>query len=146
VIVIDASATVSALLNVGPARAALSSEVLHAPHLIDTEVANALRRQVAATRPLACWNGSGSSGRTCHLTTLPMLPWRRLSAAAFSPPTPGSARHLACAARLRSCPGNRLARTRATVALVHRSAGERRRRSSVTAAAGRRPMVPRRTR
>ena len=49
-IVIDASATVSALLNVGPARAALSSEVLHAPHLIDTEVANALRRQVAARR------------------------------------------------------------------------------------------------
>ena len=47
-IVIDASATVSALLNAGPARTALSAEQLNAPHLIDTEVASALRRQVAA--------------------------------------------------------------------------------------------------
>jgi len=48
VIVIDASATVSALLNAGPARTALGVEQLNAPHLIDAEVANALRRQVAA--------------------------------------------------------------------------------------------------
>ena len=47
-IVVDASATVSALLNDGPARTALSVEQLNAPHLIDTEVAHALRRQVAA--------------------------------------------------------------------------------------------------
>ncbi len=47
-IVIDASAAVSALLNDGPARTALSIEQLNAPHLIDTEVAHALRRQVAA--------------------------------------------------------------------------------------------------
>jgi predicted nucleic acid-binding protein len=50
VIVADASAAVSALLNVGPARRALSEEQLHVPHLIDPEIANALRRLVAAER------------------------------------------------------------------------------------------------
>lgn len=49
-IVVDASATVSALLNAGPARRALAGEQLHAPHLVDWEVANALRRGVAARR------------------------------------------------------------------------------------------------
>jgi predicted nucleic acid-binding protein len=48
VIVIDASAALSALLNAGPARSALASEQLHAPHLVDSEVANGLRRMVAA--------------------------------------------------------------------------------------------------
>jgi len=48
VIVVDASAALSALLNAGPARNALASEQLHAPHLIDPEVANGLRRRVAA--------------------------------------------------------------------------------------------------
>jgi predicted nucleic acid-binding protein len=48
VIVVDASAALSALLNAGPARSALTSEQLHAPHLIDSEVANGLRRIVAA--------------------------------------------------------------------------------------------------
>ena len=47
---VDASAAVSALLNAGPARWALSDEQLHAPHLIDSEIANALRRQVGAQR------------------------------------------------------------------------------------------------
>lgn len=47
-IVVDASAALSALLNEGPARRALASEQLHAPHLIDTEVASGLRRRVAA--------------------------------------------------------------------------------------------------
>ena len=47
-IVVDASAALSAVLNAGPARSALSSEQLHAPHLIDSEVANGLRRRVAA--------------------------------------------------------------------------------------------------
>jgi predicted nucleic acid-binding protein len=46
--VVDASAALSALLNAGPARSALASEQLHAPHLIDSEVANGLRRLVAA--------------------------------------------------------------------------------------------------
>ena len=47
-IVVDASAAMSALLNAGPARRALATEQLHAPHLIDSEVANGLRRRVAA--------------------------------------------------------------------------------------------------
>jgi predicted nucleic acid-binding protein len=46
VIVVDASAAVAALLNAGPARIALASDQLHAPHLVDSEVASALRRQV----------------------------------------------------------------------------------------------------
>jgi predicted nucleic acid-binding protein len=50
VIVADASAAVSALLNAGPARRALGDAQLHAPHLIDSEIANALHRQVAARR------------------------------------------------------------------------------------------------
>jgi len=47
-IVIDASAVVSALLNDGPARQLMGQQRLHAPYLIDTEVASALRRQVLA--------------------------------------------------------------------------------------------------
>jgi len=46
--VVDASAALSAMLNAGPARRALVSERLHAPHLIDPEVANGLRRTVTA--------------------------------------------------------------------------------------------------
>jgi predicted nucleic acid-binding protein len=46
VIVVDASAAIAALLNAGPARTALSDEAVHAPHLIDSEVAQALRRLV----------------------------------------------------------------------------------------------------
>ncbi len=45
-IVLDASAAVSALLNAGEARTALADEAVHVPHLIDSEVAQALRRQV----------------------------------------------------------------------------------------------------
>lgn len=46
----DASAAVSALLNAGPARQALADEQVNVPHLIDPEVANTLRRGVAASR------------------------------------------------------------------------------------------------
>ncbi len=49
-IVVDASAALSALLNDGPARRALGSEQIHAPHLIDPEVASGLRKGVAAHR------------------------------------------------------------------------------------------------
>ena len=49
-IVVDASAALSALLNTGPARRTLASEQLHAPHLIDSEVAHGLRRRVAAAQ------------------------------------------------------------------------------------------------
>jgi predicted nucleic acid-binding protein len=48
VIVVDASAALSGLLNDGPARRALAAEHLHAPHLIDTEVTSGLRRRVLA--------------------------------------------------------------------------------------------------
>lgn len=47
-IVVDASAAVSGLLNDGQARRALGDEQLHVPHLIDSEVASALRRRVLA--------------------------------------------------------------------------------------------------
>jgi len=53
VIVVDASAALSALLNAGPARRALAGERLHAPHLVDSEVAHALRRRVMAQQLLA---------------------------------------------------------------------------------------------
>ncbi|MBV8965932.1 MAG: PIN domain-containing protein [Mycobacteriaceae bacterium] len=45
-IVVDASAALSALLNDGPARQLLADERLHGPHLIDSEVASGLRRLV----------------------------------------------------------------------------------------------------
>jgi predicted nucleic acid-binding protein len=48
VIVIDASAALASLLNDGAARAALVRQQLHAPHLLDSEVASALRRRVLA--------------------------------------------------------------------------------------------------
>ncbi|GAC1388011.1 MAG: PIN domain-containing protein [Marmoricola sp.] len=49
-IVVDASAGLSALLNDGPARRSLAAQQLHAPHLIDTEITSALRRRVATQR------------------------------------------------------------------------------------------------
>lgn len=45
-IVLDASAAVSALLNDGQARHLVATETIHVPHLVDTEVVSALRRQV----------------------------------------------------------------------------------------------------
>lgn len=47
-IVIDASAAVSGLLNAGPARQMIGAEQIHIPHLIDSEIASALRRRVLA--------------------------------------------------------------------------------------------------
>lgn len=49
-IVLDASAAVSALLDDGAARSSLATEAAHAPHLIDLEVASVLRRIVASGR------------------------------------------------------------------------------------------------
>lgn len=49
-IVLDASAALSALLNAGPARESLAGDQLHAPHLVDSEVASGLRRHVASGR------------------------------------------------------------------------------------------------
>src|SRR6185437_8474611 len=48
--VVDASAALSALLNDGPSRQALAVEQLHAPHLIDSEVASGLRGLVRAQK------------------------------------------------------------------------------------------------
>ena len=45
-IVVDASAVVLGLLNDGDARKRLAGEVIAAPHLVDPEVAHALRGQV----------------------------------------------------------------------------------------------------
>jgi predicted nucleic acid-binding protein len=59
VIVVDASAALSALLKDGPARSALAREQLHAPHLIDCEVANAVRRSVLS-RQLSAAHGWGA--------------------------------------------------------------------------------------
>ncbi|MGH9092123.1 MAG: type II toxin-antitoxin system VapC family toxin [Acidimicrobiales bacterium] len=49
-IVVDASAALSGLLNDGAARRSLAAEQLHAPHLIDSEVAAGLRRRAAANQ------------------------------------------------------------------------------------------------
>jgi predicted nucleic acid-binding protein len=46
VIVVDASTAVLALLNDGDARRMLAGDAVAVPHLVDAEVANALRAQV----------------------------------------------------------------------------------------------------
>lgn len=66
-IVVDASAALAGLLNAGPARSILAAEQVHVPHLVDSEVAGGLRRQVAgalldaaaAWRVLATWQRLG---------------------------------------------------------------------------------------
>jgi predicted nucleic acid-binding protein len=50
VIVVDASAALAALLDAGPAREALERQQLHAPHVVDVEIASGVRRLVAAGR------------------------------------------------------------------------------------------------
>ena len=47
-IVVDASAALSGLLNDGPARRAPTAEAIHVPHLVDYEVLSGLRRLVLA--------------------------------------------------------------------------------------------------
>lgn len=49
-IVVDASAALSALLNAGSAREAVARDQVHVPHLVDSEVANGLRGCVTAQR------------------------------------------------------------------------------------------------
>lgn len=49
-IVLDASAALSGLLNAGQARESMAADQLHAPHLIDSKVASGLRGQVASGR------------------------------------------------------------------------------------------------
>jgi len=74
VIVVDASAAVAALLNAGPARRALASDQLHAPHLVDSEVVSTLRRQVSAAQlsPAAAWHAL-DVWRRLGLTRYPVI-------------------------------------------------------------------------
>jgi predicted nucleic acid-binding protein len=66
-IVIDASAALAGLLNDGQARSLLGTERLHTPHLIDSEIASGLRRQVQRNQLIA------SDARNALST------WRRLA-------------------------------------------------------------------
>jgi predicted nucleic acid-binding protein len=73
-IVVDASAALAALLNDGRARQLVAAERLTAPHLIDSEVANALRRRVLAKqlraaqgwRALDIWRRLAMTRYTVH--------------------------------------------------------------------------------
>ena len=67
--VADASAAVSALLNAGAARQALSSQQVHVPHLADTEIASSLRRLVARGR-LTVDDGWGALNAWRRLATV----------------------------------------------------------------------------
>ena len=62
-IVLAASAAVAALLRDGAARAALAEQQVHAPHLVDAEVAHALRRLGSTGARPADAGGKGSEGR-----------------------------------------------------------------------------------
>jgi len=74
VIVVDASAALSALLNAGPARQTLADDQLHVPHLIDAEVASGLRRRVIARQLDAevAWTAL-DTWRRLGMTRYPML-------------------------------------------------------------------------
>lgn len=118
-IVLDASAAVSALLNDGDARRLLASESLHAPHLIDVEVLSALRRQTLAgelsdddaKELLDVWRRLGVT----RYTAGPLLPraWAlRDSVTAYDATYVALAEHLGCAlvtadARLAGASGKR---------------------------------------
>lgn len=60
-IVLDASAVLAAMLRGGPVRDELSQEPLHAPHLIDAEVANGLR-SLARARKISAETGGQMLG------------------------------------------------------------------------------------
>ena len=65
-IVVDASAALSALLRGGQARGELAGQQVHVPHLVDSEIAGGLRRRVAA--------GQVSAGQGWHMLRV----WQRL--------------------------------------------------------------------
>jgi len=72
VIALDASAAVLALLNDGAARRSLASESIAVPHLVDSEIAHALRAQVLRERI------SADAGRDA------LLRWARLGLRRFA--------------------------------------------------------------
>ncbi len=134
-IVVDASAGLAALLNAGPARAALADQQLHVPHLVDAELANVLRRKVAGgvladadgRRALDTWRRLG-------MTRHPLVPllarmWElRDTVSAYDATYVALAEALACPlltadGRLGRAPGTRLhGRGRARLARAGRSA------------------------
>ena len=73
-IVVDASAIINSFARIGPvasqARELMRSRMLNAPHLIDLEIASALRRQVRAGLV-------GASRAELHLKALSRMPVRR---------------------------------------------------------------------
>lgn len=70
-IVVDGSAALAGLFNDGPARQVLAHDQLHAPHLVDSEVASGIRRRVAA----------GNLTATDGWSTLDR--WRRLAVSRY---------------------------------------------------------------
>lgn len=118
-IVVDASAVLSGLLNAGLAREALAAEQLHAPHLVDSELANGLRRLVnagqveanAGRAALATWQRFGLTRYAVH----PLLDriWQlRANLSAYGAGYVALAESLRCAlvtadARLSRAPGLR---------------------------------------
>lgn len=73
-IVVDASAVLDALLNDGAARRTLAVEDLHAPHLIDPEVASGLRRRVGAGQLTpALGSGALDAWRRLGVTRYPAI-------------------------------------------------------------------------
>ncbi|HVX20410.1 MAG TPA: type II toxin-antitoxin system VapC family toxin [Acidimicrobiales bacterium] len=73
-IVLDASAALSALLNDGPARQVAGDDQLHAPHLIDAEVVNGLRRLAAArTVPVAAARAALRTWPRLAVTRYPLV-------------------------------------------------------------------------
>jgi predicted nucleic acid-binding protein len=73
-IVVDASAAILGLLNDGAVRAMLRDTVVNCPHLVDSEVVQALRSQVlrgtldarSAERAIAVWGSLGVSRFAVH--------------------------------------------------------------------------------
>jgi predicted nucleic acid-binding protein len=125
VIVVDASAALSGLLNAGPAREYLAGEQLHAPHLIDSEVASGLGRHVASRRitvddgwaALDTWRRLGLTRYAVH--ALPERVWGlRENLSAYDAGYVALAESLRCSlvtadARISQAPG-----VRCTIAVV----------------------------
>ena len=124
---VDASAALSALLNDGPARRSLASERLHAPHLIDTEVASGLRRRVASQQ-LAAADGWAALGvlQRLGMTRYPMFPmlervWDlRVHLSAYDAAYVALAENLGCTLLTADARLSRANGTRCTIAVVPR--------------------------
>ena len=116
-IVVDASAAVFGLLHDGEARRHLAEERLAAPHLVDSELASALRAQVnrravteaAARRALRAWEQMGIE-RFAAVSLLDRMWQLRANLTAYDATYVALAEALDCAllsgdARLAAAPG-----------------------------------------